>query len=188
MQVRVEDFDLHDLCEGVTTIFRQQAEMKRLVLECHINDDVPMMKQDPQKLRQILWNLLSNAVKFTPEGGIIQVKGRRDQDDLVLTVSDTGVDIAPEDQEAVFEKFRQTSQVLTREQGGSGLGLSISKELAKLLGGDITLTSTLGQGTTFTVRIPIHLQDAPDMISDYDPDESVSQELTTELLTTANRS
>ncbi len=188
MQVRVEDFDLHDLCEGVTTIFRQQAEMKRLVLECHINDDVPMMKQDPQKLRQILWNLLSNAVKFTPEGGIIQVKGRRDQDDLVLTVSDTGVGIAPEDQEAVFEKFRQTSQVLTREQGGSGLGLSISKELAKLLGGDITLTSTLGQGTTFTVRIPIHLQDAPDMISDYDPDESVSQELTTELLTTANRS
>lgn len=188
MQVRVEDFNIRDLCEGVISIFRQQAETKKLVLDSTISEDIPLLKQDAQKFRQILWNLLSNAVKFTPEGGSIHVKGKRDHDDLVLTVADTGVGIAPEDQEAVFEKFRQTSQVLTREQGGSGLGLSISKELAKLLGGDITLTSTLGQGTTFTVRIPLYLQDAPDSISDFSPEETTTPHLSSELSATAGRS
>jgi two-component system, NarL family, sensor histidine kinase BarA len=185
MQVRVEDFNLRDLCEGVANIFRQQAETKRLHIDCTMTDDLPTMKQDPQKLRQILWNLLSNAVKFTPEGGRIVVKAKRDLDDAVLSVSDTGIGIAPEDQEAVFEKFRQTSQVLTREQGGSGLGLSICKELAKLLGGDIILTSTLGQGTTFTVRIPLYLQDAPDSLGDYNPEEQ--QSLTPELATASSQ-
>ena len=171
MQVRVEDFNLRDLCEGVTNIFRQQAETKRLHLDCYVAENLPVMKQDPQKLRQILWNLLSNAIKFTPEGGSITVRAKPENDDLVLSVSDTGIGISREDQEAVFEKFRQSSQVLTREQGGSGLGLSISKELAKLLGGDILLASTLGQGTTFTVRIPLWLADAPDTISDFIPEE-----------------
>lgn len=184
MQVRPEEFNFRDLCEGVAAIFRQQAENKRLNLDCDIADNVPTLKQDPQKLRQILWNLLSNAVKFTPEGGQIRIQAHAEQDDLLIVVSDTGVGIAQEDQESVFEKFRQTSQVLTREQGGSGLGLSICKELAKLLGGDIVLKSTLGQGTTFTVRIPINLEEAFETISDFDA-EQVTQNITKELAGTA---
>jgi len=185
MQVRVEEFNFRDLCEGVAAIFRQQAEGKRLNLDCDIADSVSTLKQDPQKVRQILWNLLSNAVKFTPEGGQIRINATAEQDDLVVIVSDTGVGIALEDQEAVFEKFRQTSQVLTREQGGSGLGLSICKELAKLLGGDITLKSTLGQGTTFTVRIPINMEETTETMSDFEAEQPVTREITNELAGTA---
>jgi two-component system sensor histidine kinase BarA len=177
MQVKLEDFSIKEVCESVVNIFKQQAENKRLLLDCNVQSDIPMLKQDPQKLRQILWNLLSNAVKFTPEGGRINVSVRRLNGDLELVVADTGIGIALEDQASVFEKFRQTSQVLTREQGGSGLGLSISKELAKLLGGDITLASTLGQGTTFTVLIPLSLTDAPETMSDFTPEVPVTQDL-----------
>lgn len=185
MQVRAEEFNFRDLGEGVAAIFRQQAENKRLNLDCDIADNVPTLKQDPQKLRQILWNLLSNAVKFTPEGGQIRIQAHAESDDLVIIVSDTGVGIAQEDQESVFEKFRQTSQVLTREQGGSGLGLSICKELAKLLGGDIILRSTLGQGTTFIVRIPVNLEEAEAAASDFEAEQPVIPNLTKELAGTA---
>jgi signal transduction histidine kinase len=105
-------------------------------------------------------NLLSNAIKFTPEGGRITVRVRRDeQGRLVMTVADTGVGIAPEDRDVIFEKFRQGSSalggdMLTRSHPGTGLGLSIVRELAILLGGEVTLESELGKGSAFTVRLP----------------------------------
>ena len=124
--------------------------------------------QDQAKVQQILNNLLSNAIKFTPEGGRIVVSAsRRDPHDLLLKVVDTGVGIAEEDQVAIFEKFRQGKTVLaggdamTREYSGTGLGLSIVKELCKLLGGEISLESELGKGSTFTVRLPWTLADQP---------------------------
>ena len=109
------------------------------------------------KVRQILSNLLSNAIKFTPEGGRVQVKTELTGGQIVLTVSDTGVGIAPEEQELVFEKFRQSGNPMTREHAGTGLGLSIVRELSKLLGGDVALQSELGRGSTFTVRLPLQL-------------------------------
>jgi signal transduction histidine kinase len=157
MKVRTEEFSFRDLCDGVVTLFRQQAENKHLSLDCDVAENIPLLRQDPQKLRQILLNLLSNAIKFTQEGGSIKVSARLDIHHLLIEVSDTGIGVSSEDQAVIFEKFRQSSQVLTREQGGSGLGLSISKELAKLLGGDITLQSTLGKGTAFTVHLPLQL-------------------------------
>jgi signal transduction histidine kinase len=185
MQVRAEEFSFVDLCEGVVAIFAQQAEHKNLSITSDIDPAIPPLRQDAQKLRQILWNLLSNAVKFTPEGGKITVTALLEEDELIVHVADTGIGIDPHDQEAVFEKFRQSHQVLTREQGGSGLGLSISKELAKLLGGDITLVSQIGQGTTFTVRLPVQLEDAPESMGELGSD-AAEPELTS-LAGTASR-
>jgi signal transduction histidine kinase len=126
------------------------------------------LEQDPAKVQQILANLLSNAVKFTPEGGRIDVRARLVEepaagDELVLDVIDTGVGIAEEEQQAIFEKFRQGrvfqtgDDAMTREFSGTGLGLSIVRELCRLLGGDVAVESQLGRGSRFTVRLPVRL-------------------------------
>ena len=163
MEVRVEDFSVRDVCEGLASLARPIAERKNIDLECYPDEAIPLMHQDPGKIRQILYNLLSNAIKFTPEGGRVVLSARADGRHLVLAVSDTGIGIAEEDRERIFEKFRQATAsgssggVLTREHQGTGLGLSIVRELTRLLGGDVTLESRVGQGSSFTVRIPLQL-------------------------------
>jgi signal transduction histidine kinase len=161
MQVRLEEFSIHDVAEGLLNMFRPLAEKKNIDLRGQVASDIPLLRQDPGKLQQILTNLLSNAIKFTPEGGRVLLKAEAEPFHIVLTVVDTGVGIAPEDQELVFEKFRQAGNPLTREQGGTGLGLSIVRELAKLLGGEVVLQSELGRGSTFTVRLPVQLSPEP---------------------------
>jgi signal transduction histidine kinase len=157
MQVRLEEFSILDVCEGLFNMFRPLAEKKNIDLRSQIAPELPLLRQDVVKLQQILSNLLSNAIKFTPEGGRVLLKVEAEPPHFTLTVADTGVGIAPEEQELVFEKFRQAGNPLTREHAGTGLGLSIVKELAKLLGGEITLQSELGRGSTFTVRLPLQL-------------------------------
>jgi two-component system sensor histidine kinase BarA len=159
MQIRIEEFSIHDLCEGLLNMFRQMAEKKNIDLRGQIPPDVPPLRQDITKLQQILQNLLSNAIKFTPEGGRVSLKAEADAMHVALTVSDTGVGIAPEEQGLIFEKFRQSGNPLTREHAGTGLGLSIVRELSKLLGGEVSLQSELGRGSTFTVRLPRHLSE-----------------------------
>ncbi len=161
MQVHLEEFSIHDICEGLLAMFRPLAEKKNIDLHSQIAPDIKLLRQDPGKFRQILSNLLSNAIKFTPEGGRVLLKAEAEPSHLVLTVTDTGVGIAPEEQELVFEKFRQSGNPLTREHAGTGLGLSIVRELAKLLGGEVSLQSELGRGSTFTVRLPLHLSQEP---------------------------
>ena len=137
------------------------AEKKNIDLRSQIDPDIPLLRQDVVKLQQILSNLLSNAIKFTPEGGRVLLRPRPTCGKSSLTVVDTGVGIAPEEQELVFEKFRQSGNPLTREHAGTGLGLSIVRELSKLLGGEVSLQSELGRGSTFTVRLPLHLSEEP---------------------------
>jgi signal transduction histidine kinase len=161
MEVRPESLDVSESVDGLLTMFRPLAEKKNIELRASYATDLPLVEQDAGKLRQILSNLLSNAIKFTPEGGRVSLRADVDGSELVLTVSDTGVGIAPEDQDAVFDKFRQAANPLTREHDGTGLGLSIVRELAKLLGGDVTLKSELGRGSTFTVRLPLRMRRAP---------------------------
>jgi two-component system, NarL family, sensor histidine kinase BarA len=161
MQVRVSEFSIFDICEGLLTMFRPMAEKKNIELRGAFAPDVPVVRQDVVKLQQILSNLLSNAVKFTPEGGRVLLKVDADKTHFTLTVTDTGVGIAAEEQELVFEKFRQAGSALTREHAGTGLGLSIVRELSKLLGGEVTLQSDLGRGSTFIVRLPLHLSEEP---------------------------
>jgi len=161
MQLRVEEFSVHDVCEGLLNMFRPLAEKKNIELRGQIDPGIPVMRQDVTKLQHILQNLLSNAIKFTPEGGRVLMKAYADATHVILQVQDTGVGIAPEEQSLVFEKFRQAGNPLTREQGGTGLGLSIVRELSKLLGGEATVQSDIGRGSTFTVRIPLHLSEEP---------------------------
>jgi signal transduction histidine kinase len=159
MKLRLEEFGIQELCDGMLNMFRPLAEKKNIDLRGQVDPGIPLLKQDLAKLQQILSNLLSNAIKFTPEGGRVCVKAEADPRHLILTVSDTGVGIAPEEQDLVFEKFRQSGNPLTREHAGTGLGLSIVRELSKLLGGEVTLQSELGRGSTFQVRLPLHLSE-----------------------------
>jgi signal transduction histidine kinase len=161
MQVRLSAFSAYDVCEGLLAMFRPLAEKKNIELRSQLEPGIPLLRQDVVKLQQILSNLLSNAIKFTPEGGRVQLRAEADPLYVVLTVTDTGVGIAPEEQELVFEKFRQSGNPMTREHAGTGLGLSIVRELSKLLGGEVTLQSELGRGSTFTVRLPLQLSEEP---------------------------
>ena len=163
MEVRAEDFSIRDVCEALANVSRPVAERKNIDLFCEPDEALPLLRQDAGKIRQILYNLLSNAIKFTPEGGKVSLRARGEGRWVVLEVADTGIGIAEEDRETIFEKFRQAGQlgqsdaVLTREHQGTGLGLSIVRELAKLLGGDVRLESRAGHGSTFTVRLPQQL-------------------------------
>ena len=163
MEVRSEDFSLRDICEGLTNLARPVAERKNISLDCRLDDAIPLLRQDPGKLRQVLYNLLSNAIKFTPEGGRVILSARVEGRFAVIAVEDSGIGIAEEDRDKIFEKFRQAGGpgaedgILTREHQGTGLGLSIVRELTKLLGGDVVLKSQPGQGSTFTIRIPLQL-------------------------------
>ncbi len=161
MELQLTDFRVQQIIDAQAGWARAEAEKKNIDLETSIEPDLPPMRQDQVRLQQILNNLLSNAIRFTPEGGRVTVAAGRDERDcLVLRVIDTGVGIAEEDQQVIFEKFRQgrvgvpSGDALAREYSGSGLGLSIVKELCKLLGGEVSVASELGQGSTFTVRIP----------------------------------
>ncbi|QDT00333.1 ATP-binding protein [Adhaeretor mobilis] len=161
MELRLSDLDIGSVVLTQCDMARPLSEKKRIDLDCEIAPGLPSMRQDRGKLEQILNNLLSNAIKFTPDGGRIHVSVRQDsQGDLRLTVVDTGIGISESEQVLVFEKFRQGTTVLpdgnamTREYSGTGLGLSIVRELCRLLGGDITLESELGNGSEFTVILP----------------------------------
>jgi signal transduction histidine kinase len=161
MQVRLSEFSAYDVCEGLLAMFRPLAEKKNIELRSQLEQGIPVLRQDVVKLQQILSNLLSNAIKFTPEGGRVLLRAEADPLYIILTVTDTGVGIAPEEQELVFQKFRQSGNPMTREHAGTGLGLSIVRELSKLLGGEVALQSELGRGSTFTIRLPLQLSEEP---------------------------
>ncbi|MEY4181140.1 MAG: Histidine protein kinase DivJ [Planctomycetota bacterium] len=161
MDVRPTEFSIEALVQSQCDMVRSLAEEKNIDLLVNVVHDLPFLYQDQGKIQQILTNLLSNAIKFTPEGGRITVSARLDETSgrLVLTVADTGVGIAPEDCEIIFEKFRQGravvgEDVLTRRYNGTGLGLSIVRELCKLLGGEVSVESELGRGSTFQIIVP----------------------------------
>ena len=168
MELRLTSFDVRRVIGAQCDMARPLSEKKNIDLIEEIQPDLPPMHQDQGRIQQVLNNLLSNAIKFTPEGGRIKVVARRDGEGwLAIQVIDTGVGIAEEDQQAIFEKFRQGTtsmpggDAMTREYGGSGLGLSICRELCNLLGGEVTVQSELGTGSTFTVRLPWQIEQKP---------------------------
>lgn len=166
MEIHAVEFSIKDLVERQSGAMVPMAEKKNIDLSWHVDPSLPLLYQDVGKLQQIINNLLSNAIKFTPEGGRVRVRaGSFEKSFFELVVEDTGIGIPLEDQETIFEKFRQGRHIpgqkdaLTRRYEGTGLGLSIVKELTRLLGGEVTLQSEFGKGSTFTLRIPIRLDD-----------------------------
>ena len=114
-----------------------------------------MIEGDAEALRELVDNLLSNAIKYTPEGGRVDVRLGAEGPNAVLTVDDTGIGIAPEDQGRVFERFYRVDKARSRQLGGTGLGLSIVKHVALAHGGNVSLKSAPGRGSTFRVQIPL---------------------------------
>ncbi len=152
--VRVESrpFSAEEVFKAATSPFKRQAEGVELGVS--VAPDVPpVLLGDPYRLRQIISNLTGNAVRFTQRGRIA-IDARRDGDDLVVTVEDTGRGISPSAEARLFEPFSQGDVSTTREFGGTGLGLTISRELARALGGDLELTRTSEAGSIFTLRLP----------------------------------
>ena len=160
MEVRPSEFRIDTVVHAQCDLVRALAEDKNIDLLVEVDRNLPAVYQDQAKVQQILTNLLSNAIKFTPEGGRVDVFAGHDSNGkLMLTVADTGVGIAAEDRDIIFEKFRQSGSILgedglSREYSGTGLGLSILKELCKLLQGEISFESELGRGSKFTVVFP----------------------------------
>ncbi|MDQ3557260.1 MAG: CHASE domain-containing protein [Gemmatimonadota bacterium] len=150
--VRVEPVDLPDLVHEVVAIIQPLANTKGLHFHAPEPPAAPL-RTDPRKLRQILINLLGNAVKFTDRGEI-RFEVEAEEGGVAFRVQDTGIGIAPEDLERIWEPFRQVDNAKTRSVGGTGLGLSVSRQLARLLSGKITVESTPEEGSTFTLWLP----------------------------------
>ena len=156
-----EAIDASAVAESALVVAQPLAAQKGLALDVSLPAGSLIVVADAPKLRQILINLLSNAVKFT-ERGSVALEVARAGDRACFTVTDTGVGIAPEQIERVFEPFVQVDQRMTRRVGGSGLGLSVARRLARLQGGDVTVESALGVGSRFTTWLPIHGADGAD--------------------------
>lgn len=156
MELVKEVVAVSDVCESSLVLIKEQAAKKQIRLHCAI--DVPQTRflADPRRLKQILVNLLSNAVKFTPEGGSVELRVTTDtaQGTIAFAVSDTGIGIAPDQLPRLFQPFVQLDSSLTRQHEGSGLGLALVRRLVDLHGGSVSVTSTPGSGSVFTVTLP----------------------------------
>jgi signal transduction histidine kinase len=154
MELDLATFDLPSAISNAMTLIRERAQRHGIALAQETDPALCEVTADERKFKQILLNLLTNAVKFTPDGGRIDVRARRDGDNAVVAVHDTGIGIAPDDQEAVFEEFRQVGRNYTTKQEGTGLGLALTRKFVELHGGRIWLESEPGKGSTFTFTIP----------------------------------
>jgi two-component system, sensor histidine kinase len=157
LELEQMEFELAEVARGAYSAFTALANKKGLSFALDIEDARGRYLGDPTRLRQILYNLISNALKFT-EQGEIRVTARRQGEILEISVKDTGVGIPPESLSKLFAKFDQLDSSTTRRFGGTGLGLAICRELAQLMTGEISVTSELGLGSTFTLRVPLPYQ------------------------------
>jgi signal transduction histidine kinase/putative methionine-R-sulfoxide reductase with GAF domain len=154
MELELADFDLPTAIDNALTLVRERAGRRGIALHLSVDERLGPMRADERKIRQVVLNVLSNAIKFTPEGGRIEVAAVPRDEFVEVSVSDTGIGIAPEDQEAVFEEFRQVGTAAKKVEG-TGLGLALSRKFIELHGGRIWVQSQLGVGSTFTFTIPV---------------------------------
>jgi GAF domain-containing protein len=154
MELELSDFDLPMAIDNALTLVRERATRRGIALHTAVDERLGQTQADERKIRQVLLNLLSNAIKFTPEGGRIDVHAVPRDGMVEVSVTDTGVGIAPEDQEAVFEEFKQVGTA-DKKVEGTGLGLALSRKFIELHGGTIWVESQVGAGSTFTFTVPV---------------------------------
>jgi signal transduction histidine kinase len=154
MELELSDFHLPTALDSAMTLVRERAGRRGLALHVSVDERLGQMRADERKVRQVVLNLLSNAIKFTPEGGRIEVAAVAKDGLAEVSVSDTGVGIAPEDQEAVFEEFRQVGTA-DKKVEGTGLGLTLCRKFIELHGGKIWVKSQVGMGSTFAFTLPV---------------------------------
>lgn len=155
MPLHLSDFVIPELLQEVMAEMDPIIARSKLTVTTHLGARLPPVHSDRQKVKQVVLNLLSNALKFTHEGAVkVVAEYQPSSSMLTICVEDTGIGIAPADQEKIFEDFQQVDSSPTRAYGGTGLGLSICRRLADMLGGRVTLQSTQGQGSAFTLHFP----------------------------------
>jgi len=157
MEISLEEFYIEDVVNDDRAMVTPLASEKEINISFIKNEEIPVIRSDRNKVKQILLNLLSNAVKFTPAGGSITIDATGRDGRVELRVTDTGIGIAKENLDKIFEEFRQIDGSSTREYGGTGLGLAITRRFVKLLGGEIRVESEIGKGSTFIINIPVTL-------------------------------
>jgi signal transduction histidine kinase len=154
MELQVSEFNLPVALENALTLVHERANRRGVCLELELQNGVGNVTADERKVKQILLNLLSNAIKFTPERGKVSVSAKRNGEAVEITVADTGIGIATEDQEIIFEEFRQLSPERGQKREGTGLGLALARKFVEMHGGRIWVESALGTGATFTFTLP----------------------------------
>ena len=159
LELELGRFHLPTALDNALTLVRERATRHGITLTQTVDEGVGDIVADERKVKQILLNLLSNAVKFTPEGGRVGLTATAADGVITIAVSDTGIGIAPEDQAAIFEEFRQVGRDDARTQEGTGLGLTLAKKFVELHGGRIWVQSQVGQGSTFSFTLPVRLDD-----------------------------
>ena len=155
MELDNSEYLLADSLRAALSLVRERAGRHGIGLALEVGEDIGPIVADERKVRQVVLNLLSNAVKFTPDGGRVTLAAQRQGDAVEVSVTDTGIGIAPEDQAAVFEEFRQVGTDLARKHEGTGLGLALARRFVELHGGTLKLKSTLGAGSTFYFTLPL---------------------------------
>jgi signal transduction histidine kinase len=155
LPLHISDCHLPDLIGEVIAELEPIISRAKLKVATEIDATAVVVRSDRQKVKQIVLNLLGNALKFTREGSVrVCARSGAEAGEITIAVQDSGIGIAPEDHEKVFEDFQQVDSSPTREYGGTGLGLAICRRLASMLGGRISLVSDLGVGSTFTLHLP----------------------------------
>jgi signal transduction histidine kinase len=159
VRMRVEEVSVADVIADLTPLVEPQAAAKKIELALLPPPDSLHVLADRHRLSQVLVNVVGNAIKFTPEMGTIRVGALMDGTKAMIQVRDTGIGIPADRLQAVFEPFVQVEDSLTRTAAGTGLGLAISRDLARAMGGDLTVESELGHGSTFTIWLPVPVAD-----------------------------
>jgi signal transduction histidine kinase/CheY-like chemotaxis protein len=154
MELDLTAFPVRGALEYAMSLVRERASLHAIALSLDVAADLDVVEADELRFKQVVLNLVTNAVKFTPAGGSVTVRARREGDDLVVAVTDTGVGVPPEDRDRIFESFQQGGRGAPKEEG-TGLGLTLSRRIVELLNGRLWLTSEVGLGSTFAFSIPL---------------------------------
>jgi signal transduction histidine kinase/CheY-like chemotaxis protein len=176
MELELGSFSLTEVLDNGLTMVRERASRHGIALRLEVDPTIDVIEADERKIKQVVFNLLSNAVKFTPDGGRVEIQAGFVGGEVQITVWDTGIGIAAEDQERIFEEFQQVGGMYAEKREGTGLGLALTKKFVELHGGRIWVESVVGQGSRFTFTLPVRLAPQAEDVLGPAPDTAIVPE------------